>query len=93
MPDLTGQSLWNASIQDDNSYTTSPSAIPFTTDPTGQSFLNASIQDDNSYINAPPSPIQVDTNSDYVQDYDETAAVSEANVLALADEDMSAAIF
>jgi hypothetical protein len=91
-PDLTGQSLLNASIQDDNSYITSPSADPFTPDQTGQFLWNASIQDDNSY-NAPPSPTQVDTYSDYVESYEEMAAVSEENVLALADEDMSAGIF
>ena len=67
--------------------------MQFTPDLTGQSFLNASIQDDNSYINAPPSPTQVDTDSDYVQSYEDVAAVNEANALALADEDMSAAIF
>ena len=82
--DLLGQSILNSSIQDDNSYITSPSPTQsFTLDLPGQDMLNASILDDNSYVSAPPSPTLNDSASNF-GDYD---ALSQG----LADQD--AAIF
>ena len=84
-----GQSVLNASMQDNNSYTTSPSpSQQFTPDFSGQGMLNASIPDDNSSVGAPPSPTM---GSDCGQGMDFNDANS--NTTADGFDDQDAAIF